>query len=395
MQTALSKNFVSQSELDARQNSEGSTSDDGKLQENTNNHDEASSARRFSPPPTPPHLPSDSVMVTPLRPSQSNSSKFDFKTPSPPKGLPELPDPPSSSDEVDSDRTPPVRTPENTVYRRRTAADVKTPRPPGAWATPYSVVKVKTLPPGGESPSHATNDLHTPPPSFSRATSLPLQTPAPPGAWLHTPYAGKKSAQKVRFDEKRDKDNSVISSHNPAEELGQHGRPPYDESSSMNGSHLPTEQPILAAKPSSPPRSQRSSGVRQVDAFGKEIANSANHMDNAQHNVDESHRVETNRRDLSSARKNRFRVVDAMGREIEESMSDIVGENNSARSEVGSIVHDLENLNLERKQAQELMQKTIAGLQNDLARFDVYVSSLLLFCGTVSLNSNTQNTKFF
>ena len=148
-------------------------------------------------------MPQETPQSSPKR-NIYNASKLDFKPPPTPMDLPDLPDPPSSSDE-DSDSTP--RTP-FTINRER-FGDAKTPRPPGAWSTPYQTPapdKAEIVPIDAidviSPPFEVRNELFTPPASLSRATSLPLRTPAPPGAWMATPaVTDKKKSQRVRFGE--------------------------------------------------------------------------------------------------------------------------------------------------------------------------------------------------
>lgn len=180
-----------------------------------------------TPPGTPPatspgsQLPTSEMspsfsLVTPPRQTSFSSSILDFRTPSPPLDLPDLPGPPSSSDDDALGNTP--------IKDRRAAPNAnftltKTPRPPGAWAatplppkfdhrssSPAAIFPLESTPPAFTStplpransyphtvPDAETDDdpgedgLLTPVATLSRAKSLPLRTPAPPGAWLATP----------------------------------------------------------------------------------------------------------------------------------------------------------------------------------------------------------------
>ncbi|KAI9569718.1 hypothetical protein HD554DRAFT_2090293 [Boletus coccyginus] len=180
-----------------------------------------------TPPGTPPstspgsQLPSSEMspsfsLVTPPRQTSFSSSILDFRTPLPPLDLPDLPGPPSSSDDDALGNTP--------IKDRRAASNAnftltKTPRPPGAWAatplppkfdhrssSPAAIFPLESTPPAftstplprANSYPHTTPDaetdddpgedgLLTPVATLSRAKSLPLRTPAPPGAWLATP----------------------------------------------------------------------------------------------------------------------------------------------------------------------------------------------------------------
>ncbi|EIN11745.1 hypothetical protein PUNSTDRAFT_142009 [Punctularia strigosozonata HHB-11173 SS5] len=167
-------------------------------------------------PPLPPggtdRTPSSSVLATPTRAS-SSTPRLEFETPSPPKGMPDLPDPPS--DEDDTMELPP-RTPLkfNGFANAGDFSSMKTPRPPGAWAaTPLPARQDEPAKasapafnrpqtsPGDSSGDSVATGLATPASTLSRAHALPPQTPAPPGGWLATPYTGnRKSIMKVRFD---------------------------------------------------------------------------------------------------------------------------------------------------------------------------------------------------
>ncbi|KAI5118835.1 hypothetical protein M0805_006155 [Coniferiporia weirii] len=331
----------------------------------------------FSPPPSPPIMPSDPITTTPQRrpvtSSVTNISKMEFQTPSPPKGMPPLPDPPTSSDEgVESDRTAPARTPITPAHKNK-YADAKTPRPPGAWNTPFTApapsARVNSLL-SDRDPEKARavkqEEMHTPPASYSRATSMTLKTPAPPGAWLATPAmtAAKRQQQKVRFDEEKP---LLPSTH---------------EESSLSSNSLSLADGSVITKaikktdPSSPRAPRR---IRVLDAFGNEIAPTLeeNTEKRAHLDVDISNDVaKENRTDFSVARKNRLRILDATGKEIDETKVTSVSferglpPTQSEQEGVSSFFQELEDKNLEHKQALELLQKTIAELKNDFNRTD-------------------------
>ena len=165
--------------------------------------------------PSPPHLdaaPSLELSTPPRRPS-FNTSKIEFQTPSPPKGLPELPGPPSEDDTANVDTLLASR--ESEGLPNLTAA--KTPRPPGAWAaTPAPVpapARSQTPQPTTSSIRHSRTRSNSLPQPFyteihsSMATptphvgTLPARTPAPPGGWFSTPSSlRRKSLMKVRFE---------------------------------------------------------------------------------------------------------------------------------------------------------------------------------------------------
>ena len=153
-------------------------------------------------------------LSTPPRPSLS-TSKIEFETPPPPEGLPDLPDPPSSSED---------ETGNIDVVNRQSDGPVnldvgKTPRPPGAWAATPAPARSQTPQPTSSSfapaklsrarsnslPQTSFTDGQSStvalPSGLSRAGTLPARTPAPPGAWFSTPGSlRRKNLMKVRFD---------------------------------------------------------------------------------------------------------------------------------------------------------------------------------------------------
>lgn len=203
-----------------------------------------------TPPPAGTGLPTSEVspslaLVTPPRQVSSGSCILDFQTPSPPHDLPDLPGPPSSSDDDALGGTP--------IKDRRAHASsnftlTKTPKPPGAWAatplppkfdhrssSPVAFFPLESTPPaststplprahsyphtrtGTETDNPGEDGFLTPVGTLSRARSFPLRTPAPPGAWVATPgqsallsngvdqsqygsLGRRKGLLKVRFD---------------------------------------------------------------------------------------------------------------------------------------------------------------------------------------------------
>lgn len=320
----------------------------------------------FSPPPSPPVTPADQIMTTPKRRTSLSTSNPDFKSPSPPKGLPELPDPPSS-EEADSDRTPPLRTP---TFGNK-YVDTKTPRPPGGWATPFTT----PAPPERAVPLLVNSDLGTfqtelctPPASLSRATSLLLKTPAPPGAWLPTP-ANSKKLQKVRFDKEDSSGSQIIKEASP-DKSGQ--------SSVNDGSHMGqkgSDAPGTERKEVSSPRTpRRISTIRVVDAFGKQIVDVP---DGQQSHADLGHELQNINHEKSDSslgtNKTRIRVVNNMDMSVEGPREPDNADESSAQENLSSYIEELEGKKLERKQALELLQKTIADLKNDFTRTDMCV----------------------
>ncbi|KAI0298524.1 hypothetical protein BC826DRAFT_1103024 [Russula brevipes] len=138
-----------------------------------------------------------------------------FELSTPPR-LPELPGPPSSSDDetgsIDITSAHQGDGPPNLTV-------TKTPRPPGAWAATPAPARSRTPQPTSSSFTPAklsrarSNSLPqtsfvdsqssttAPPSALSRTGTLPVRTPAPPGGWFSTPGSlRRKSLMKVRFD---------------------------------------------------------------------------------------------------------------------------------------------------------------------------------------------------
>ncbi|KAJ7287377.1 hypothetical protein C8J57DRAFT_1283728 [Mycena rebaudengoi] len=235
------------------------------------------------------------LLATPPKRPSFSSSRLEFQTPSPPRGLPPLPGPPSSSDE----ETETERIAANTVPPER-------PRPPGAWAlTPAPLVRTRSMPPPeqDDSDSQCQSGLATPVASLSRSSSLPTQTPKPPGAWMATP-APRKSILKVRFNPEPSElelsateDMPSVNGH--SEEVPQ--TPPTGLSTPVEEEgyfrvHTPEPPVPVPASPSKSPR--RSPTIRVVDEYGR---------------PDKSKPVKSPK----NRNKNPVRIVDAMGREVE------------------------------------------------------------------------------
>ena len=262
---------------------------------------------------------------TPSRRSTPKSSRREFKTPSPPKSLPDLPTP-SSSDESEPKPWKRARTPAGSKGHQDYTYTA-TPKPPGGWlqtpgpshveqdqgetsttsspqvvdeypsdpTTPAraasAVQQTKTpKPPGGwlstPAPTYTSispqpekaQGLFTPLPSLSKGTSVDFKTPAVPGGWGSTP-ATRKSILKVRFDpETPSNQNGPTWSEHANEEL-----PATVTHSILRKSKVP-----------------HTPSIRVVDAFGREQeSNMSTEAD--------AHR-----------RQHALRVVDAMGQEIQE-----------------------------------------------------------------------------
>jgi hypothetical protein len=295
--------------------------------------------------------------LTPTRNRGSRSLRHEFKTPSPPKGLPDLPTP-SSSDESESppqkdiqsgskwtatpkppggwlntpkpfvkvteqgspsdnatqnnpdtplaidDGLSSLNTPARPEATHGFQSSSKTPKPPGGWvSTPLPApVSAQSMP--VDSPINIpekNRGLLTPVASLSKGSKLDPKTPAAPGAWLATP-AVKKSILKVRFEPEVSTltDNSVLSGKRPY--------PSFDSSiSGVNGLDdgddglQRTEE--LSSKLSLSPRRQRSPKspkIRVLDAFGRE------------------QEPDVLNQEPANSSPGPLRVVDAMGHKIDE-----------------------------------------------------------------------------
>ncbi|KAJ6558540.1 hypothetical protein DFH09DRAFT_1163131 [Mycena vulgaris] len=274
-------------------------------------------ALALAPPPSPPASPSTPTTSAPPDPTTTtilglstppkrpsfHSSRLEFQTPSPPHGLPELPGPPSSSDE-ETETERPVATP----LRFNGAPDMtstKTPRPPGAWAsTPAPAARTHSLPPpeNDDSDSQYENGLATPVASLSRASSFPAQTPKPPGGWVATP-APRKSILKVRFNPQP----SELELSATEDLSSANGHPDETTHASATGLATPdgTEESLRVHTPELPPaspsRSPRRSPIRVVDEYGRpEKLNPVKSPKNGT--------------------KNPVRIVDAMGEPVQQSV---------------------------------------------------------------------------
>ncbi|KAG1753007.1 hypothetical protein EDB19DRAFT_1627551 [Suillus lakei] len=320
--------------------------------------------------PSPPHdlsnlsaLPSSSedeaetreADVTPLRVDEgdlTNPNYTAMKTPRPPGAWAATPIPPKHP----RDTSPPP-TPSEVI--------------PTASSTPLS--RANSGPErGSKTEAPAGNGLLTPIPSLSRANSLPLRTPAPPGAWMLTPnqpttqngqngsadqsqfgsLGRRKSILKVRFDVTESEASTAEVDHQksplPSGRVSVpdflpdgHARRAESVPSKMtNGSahadavHDPVPaRPVTPERPTTPisranvlsPRSLRKSPtVKVVDAFGRERIDDLPTPADAQDIAD----GRTDAKDATcspssphtprSQHKSNIRIVDAMGREIEE-----------------------------------------------------------------------------
>ncbi|KAF8904385.1 hypothetical protein CPB84DRAFT_665725 [Gymnopilus junonius] len=182
------------------------------------------------------------------------------------------------------------RYPSTPVNRLQTPGTIdKTPKPPGGWiATPGPSSSSRLL---ERDVPEANVELVTPVASLSKGSSFNPKTPGVPGGWLNTP-APKKSILKVRFnagatsreesqmDNQRSVNTSPLSGHSDSQSTIREG----------TSSALPPS-------PRSPSKS-KGPGIRILNAFGKE---------------EESSEIQDDYRSRSV-----LRVVDAMGREVED-----------------------------------------------------------------------------
>lgn len=330
-----------------------------------------------SPPLSPASDQPDPITSTPRRRASGNTSKFEFRTPSPPKGMPALPEPPSPEEDAGSGATSRMHV---TPAGSSRFTDVKTPRLPGAWATPFATpappaaARVSTLPrdvDAEEDQVTLQNELHTPPASYSRATSMAMKTPAPPGAWLATP-AAKRLPHKVRFDEQG---NSAAPAPVPEIDDGTSA----SDFSAVDGS---VAMKAGKAKPISPRTPGR---IRVVDAFGNEIMPSQSKEKVEIHFAQKHGELHATGKDekpsTAEGRKSRIRVLDAMGREIDEVQVQAVVPSlatdesvkyhrEAERGNTRALFLERNEKKLESKQALQLLQKTIAELKNDVDATD-------------------------
>jgi hypothetical protein len=260
----------------------------------------------------------------PRRSSFSSTPKF--QTPSPPKGMPELPGPPSSSSGEDEHRQISFTQPSSNGIRSDFSA-IKTPRPPGGWSftprQPHYESEQGSL--ASTSGADHENGLALPVPSLSRFSSLPTRTPAPPGAWMATP-AVRRPLQKVRFDNQhshtihsmkgRDVDSSNSlddGSHSSSQPNNtsvltqapngpQTALPPDEESTSQPGRESSDTQMFPRSRSPNTPR--KSPSIRVLDAFGREQLSEDTSLDG-------SFKVPSRTR-----RRTNVRILDAMGRDV-------------------------------------------------------------------------------
>jgi serine/arginine repetitive matrix protein 2 len=241
----------------------------------------------------------------------------------------------------------------------------------------------------------APNGLLTPIPSLSRANSLPLRTPAPPGAWMSTPnqllsqnssvdqsqfgsVGRRKSILKVRFDVAESEASTaeievplsavrisapdmLLNGYVPQAE----STPPKKPSGSpqVDAIHDPVQaRPVTPERSTTPvsrfnapsPRSlRRSPSLKVVDAFGRERIDEHSKRDAAQDIANgpidskdaiypsSSSPAETPQSSRTPNKSN-IRIVDAMGREIEEEAAPLIelAEPSVDEGSSASVLHD-------------------------------------------------------
>jgi len=276
--------------------------------------------------------------VSPSTPPNRQSVKLEFKTPSPPKTLPDLPTPSSSDESIDGPlkmakipklgnahqnkwlQTPkppggwlatpqpaknheenaldgletpvPNFIPETPVASESNQFATKTPRPPGGWATPAPHLLKAGESNYSEDKDHRSQ-LLTPVNSLSRGSALNSKTPGVPGGWVNTP--ARKSVLKVRFDPQSPEVKEEYVQDSAPESRGEESNP----SDLDNPSHA---QHLSLPSPRSPRRPK--ANIRVLDAFGREETPSSSPKKD------------------SIASRNGNRVLDAMGSDIEEGQSE-------------------------------------------------------------------------
>jgi serine/arginine repetitive matrix protein 2 len=350
----------------------------------------SSSFDKSSPTPWPPPPPEPSLaLTTPPRRQSSNSPKVEFETPPPPKGLPELPGPPSSEDERDEEKDWTLAVLAAEPHLDFSSA--KTPKPPGAWtSTPLPsrrdpLVRAHTLSDSdGFGESTSESGLVTPVASLSRASSLPAQTPVPPGAWLATPGPERRrSVLKVRFDVESEQSPSDVVANGHAHVGDSNGHQtespsessfevstPKAQANGLPGQAEVKEQEVdaLVTPRSTPPPSLRKSpSIRVVDAFGREQM--------------PDHVVQDPALPVSSTPRNKssVRIVDAMGREVEE----VVETTTSQGKSNGDII-------LDHNEALRRVRQSISDLASGLGEVDRFVAVLLWLYDVFSDNIFSQ-----
>ena len=230
------------------------------------------------------------------------------------------------------------------------------------------------------------DEVYTPPASYSRAASMIAKTPALPGAWIATPgSAVKRFQQRVRFDDGRKMSAA------PANVPGHYEASLISDNPSVDGSVA-----MKAAGKTKLPSPRTPGRIRVVDAFGNEITPVKTEDSLEKRGMlkaGELHATAQDEKPGVPDRKAKIRVLDAMGREIDESQAQTAFLASTANEPViqtkkaidgngTALFQNGEDKKLERKQALELLQKTIAGLKEDFIGDDdpVYVTLNYFLC---------------
>jgi serine/arginine repetitive matrix protein 2 len=285
---------------------------------------------------TEPTSPLFGLQTPPRRPQFAH--KLEFKTPSPPHNMPDLPGPPSSDEEME-------RTPSKSYGSMNgNLTAIKTPRPPGAWAlTPVPVQKPVIQP----KESASTPDLATAQETLQHTADVTVnKTPAPPGAWQATPAPDslrKKGILKVRFDVESNASGDttldeipLVGPRSPHSKPGDSisevfpplpVEPVIEKSQKSRGSTTGKDNDVLTGdRPTTPPSlhgRSKSSGVRVLDAFGRETVQAADPVPGPS-TLRTSTEVEKGKgKEVvgppSPRSRSAVRIVDAMGHEVAES----------------------------------------------------------------------------
>ena len=356
-------------------------------------------------------------LSTPPRHSSLSTSKIEFQTPSPPKGLPELPGPPSSSEDETGDID--ILATHRKSDGPLNLTTMKTPRPPGAWAATPAPPRSQTPQPTSSSfastklsrarsnslPQSSVADIQLPS-ALSGAGTLPVRTPAPPGGWFSTPGSlRRKALMKVRF-ENATSDSAVSDadtgakdgklevalpeadwdatslpgpglnasesmsepSFNDVKSSSPASAPPVSASGDgqQEGGSAADAPPETIGNPStsthtgSPPRrkSRRSSSVRLLDEYGhvkEDPPITPRREDVREHSA--SMRMPGGG-SLKTPRSTSVRMLDAMGHEIDES------------SEQNDSEDTVTELRYSRQEALQRMKRAVADLREGLNSVD-------------------------
>jgi hypothetical protein len=207
-----------------------------------------------------------------------------LQTPKPPGGWLRTPQPAEFAEDTVLDETDiPVpnvtedNIPETPIAPTRFV--IKTPKPPGGWATPAPI----SLKSGESEDNDQRSQLLTPVNSLSRGSTLNPKTPGVPGGWVNTPGARKS------FDPQSPEVKGAYAQGSAPESRG--------EESELDSPSLPS--------PHNPRRPK--ANIRVLDAFGRAETSSS------------SPKKEIN------ASRNNIRVLDAMGRDFKEEESEEQG----------------------------------------------------------------------